>query len=103
MANMLKMMKQAASMQKEMKRIQKDLARQTVEFTNAGVTVQARGDMSIEQIDIDEKVLDGANPQKLGKQIKMAVNGALAAAKKKAGSEMSKLTAGSGLGDLLGG
>ncbi|MDP6524710.1 MAG: YbaB/EbfC family nucleoid-associated protein [Kiritimatiellia bacterium] len=103
MANVLKMMKQAASMQKEMKRIQKELAKQTVEFTNAGVTVLTRGDMTVESIDIDARVLEGANPEKLGKQITMAVNGALSAAKKKAGGEMSKLTAGSGLGDLLGG
>ena len=59
--------------------------------------------MTVESIEIEAKVLEGVNPQKLGKQISTAVNGALAAAKKKAGGEMSKLTAGTGLGDLLGG
>lgn len=106
MANVFQMMKQAATMQRELKRIQKELARQMVEFENGGVKIVARGDMTIERVDITPATLQGAVPEKLGRQIAMAVNGALAAAKKQAGEQMSKLTQGAGLGglsDMLGG
>ena len=103
MAKMLDMMKQAASMQRDLKKMQKQLARQTVDFENAGIKVTARGDMSIVGISISPAVLEQSTPDKLGKQLTTAVNGALSAAKKSAGAEMSKLTGGNaGLGSLLG-
>jgi DNA-binding YbaB/EbfC family protein len=106
MANMFQMMKQAATMQRELKRIQKELSRQSVEFENGGVKVVARGDMTVERVDITADALQGATPEKLGRQVTTAVNGALAAAKKQAGEQMQKLTQGAGLGglgDMLGG
>lgn len=106
MANMFQMMKQAAQMQMELKRVQKQLAKQTVSFENAGVVVTARGDMTIDKVDIAQNLLVAGNAEKLGRQVTSAVNGALAAAKKQAGAEMSKLAGAGGLGglgDLLGG
>jgi DNA-binding protein YbaB len=103
---MFQMMKQAAQMQMELKRVQKQLAKQTVVFENAGVHVTARCDMSIEKVEVTPGVLEGANAEKLGRQITAAVNGAMAAAKKQAGAEMSKLAGAGGMGglrDLLGG
>lgn len=103
MANMLKMMKDAAGMQRQLKKIQKELARQIVTFENAGIKVAATGDMQIASIEIAPERLTDVPAEKLGKQIVMAVNGALAAAKKQAGAEMSKMAGGGGLSSLLGG
>lgn len=102
--NMLKMMKDATGMQRQLKKVQKDLARKTVDFENAGITVRARGDMQIVSVDIDPDKLSETPVPKLGKQVVTAVNGALSAAKRQAGAEMSKLTGGmEGLSGMMGG
>ena len=102
MANMFKMMKEAVSMQRQMKQIQKELERQTIDFESGGVKVVARGDMSIAGITIDPAIVDPSKKVKLESLVTSAVNGALSAAKKQAGAAMSKLTEGTGLGSLLG-
>jgi len=102
MANMFQMMKEAVSMQRQMKQIQKELERQTIDFTSGGVKVVARGDMSISSITLDPAILDPSKKVKLEGLITSAVNGALNAAKKQAGAAMSELTKGAGLGSLMG-
>ena len=104
MANLMKMMKQAASLQKDMKKVQKELAKKTVEFQGAGgqIRIAARGDMSLDAIDIDADYLESADPTALGRSLVLAVNGALAAAKKEAGKEMARIGSAMGLpGDML--
>ena len=101
MANLVQMMKQAASMRKELKQMQRDLSRRTVEFASGGVSVVASGDMSVKSIQIDAAMLEGAKADDLARQVVTAVNGALSAAKKQAGSEMSKLTGALGLPGML--
>lgn len=106
MANMMKMVSQAATMRKQMKRMQKELSKQTVEITsnNGKVTVTARGDMSIKEVKIDPTALEELKLDRLEKIIATTVNSALNAAKKTAGSEMSKMSGGlGGLSDMLGG
>lgn len=106
MANMMKMVSQAATMRKQMKRMQKELSKQTVEITsnNGKVTVSARGDMSIKEIRIDPSAFEELKLDRLEKVIATTVNSALNAAKKTAGSEMSKMSGGlGGLSDMLGG
>jgi len=104
MANILKIMKQAATMGKELKQIQKELAQKTVESSSGGgiVTVVARGDMSVDSIKIDPKAVDRSRTEELEGLIVSAVNGALGAVKKEAGGEMSKLAGGTGLADMFG-
>jgi hypothetical protein len=99
MANMMKLMKQAANMQKNMEKMQAELADKTVEFSSGGgmVTAVARGDNSIESIKIDPKVVDPEDVEMLEDLVLSAVDGALKAAKEMAAKEMSKLTAGMGL------
>ena len=96
MANMMKMMKQAASMQKNMKKMQEDLAAQTVEFSSGGgmVTVQATGDMAIKSIKIDPTVVDSEDVEMLEDLVLAAVDGALSASKELAKNEMRKITGG---------
>lgn len=104
MANMFEMMKQAMSMQRELKNVQKQLAKQTVEFAGKGglVKVVARGDMTIDNIKIDPQLINPTDAARLEQALVAAVNGSLLAAKEKAGKEMSKLTSGLGLPDGLG-
>lgn len=105
MANMFSMMKQAMSMQRELKNVQKELAKQTSEFVGKGglVKVVTRGDMTVESIKIDPQLLTASDVGKMENYLVVAINGGLAAAKEKAAKEMSKLTAGMGLPDMLGG
>jgi len=103
MSNLLKMMKQAASLQKDMKRIQKDLAGKKVEATSEGgkIRVVARGDMTVEEIHIDPSLVDPQTIASLEKSLVGGVNAALKEAKDVAGSEMKELTSGLGLPDIL--
>jgi nucleoid-associated protein EbfC len=104
MANMMQMMKQAATMKRDLKRVQKELAKQKTEGAAGGgrVTAVVTGEMTLETLRIDPDLMqqDPAKAQKLAVE---AVNNALGAAKKKAGAEMSKLAGGMGLGGLMGG
>ncbi|MDA0322297.1 MAG: YbaB/EbfC family nucleoid-associated protein [Verrucomicrobia bacterium] len=102
MANLKKMMQQAASMQKDMERIQEELALKTVEFSSGGgmVTAVARGDGSLADVRIDAKVVDPEDVEMLQDLVLASVNGALAEAKEEASREMAKVTAGLGLPGL---
>ena len=99
MVNMMKLMKQAASMQKDMEKVQTELAEREVEFTAGGgmVTATARGDMSIVSIKIDPKVIDPDDVEMLEDLVQAAVDGALKEAKEMTAKEMGKITGGMGL------
>ncbi len=99
MANMMKMMKQAANMQKNIQKMQEDLNGRTVEFSSGGgmVTVVANGSAEVESIKIDPKVVDPEDVEMLEDLVFAAVDGSLKAAKEMVAAEMSKLTSGMGL------
>lgn len=99
MVNMMKLMKQASAMQKNMESMQAELAEKTVEFSSGGgmVTVIARGDMSLERIAIDPKVVDPDDVEMLEDLVLAAVDGAMKEAKDMAAKEMAKITGGMGL------
>ena len=104
MADMFKMIKQAANMRKQVKRIQKELQKFSVEGASGHVRVTVLGDMTVKSVEIDPAGLDPARRERLQVMIASAVNNAMRNAKKQAGSEMSKMTGGmGGLSDLLGG
>ena len=102
MPNFMKLMKQAASVQKDMERVQAELAEKTVEFTAGGgaVTATARGDGSLAGIKIDPKVVNPAEVDLLEDLVTAAVEGALGAAKEMAAKELGKVTAGLGIPGL---
>jgi nucleoid-associated protein EbfC len=104
MANIFEMVKQAGQLRKEMKRIESTLAEKRVEHSvNGGkIKVVARGDMKVESIVIHPELLAPDRVGKLQDLLVSAVNGALDDAKKKAGSEMSKLAGGLGLPNFPG-
>lgn len=96
MANIMKMMKQAADMQKNMAKAQESLAALELEHTSGGgaVTVKIAGDGNITAIRIDPKVIQPGDADMLEDLILTAVRGAQELARETAAREMQKLTAG---------
>lgn len=97
--NMMKMMKQAADLQKNMKKKQQELAETEVRFTAGGgmVTAVATCDMQLKSIKINPDAVDPDDVEMLEDLVLAAVDGALAAARETMGKEMQKLTGGMGL------
>ncbi len=104
MKNMLKMLKDAAGMQRNVKKIQSQLRKQTVDFEVSGglVKVTARGDGSVSAIQIKPEAVDAARVANLEKMILTAVEGALDAARKNSAGEMKRLMGEMGMPDLPG-
>ena len=110
MKNMFKMIKDAASMQRNVKKIQAQLREQTVDFSAGGgrgdacgqVTVTARGDGSVAAIKIAPAAMDPSRPAVLEKMLLTAVEGALDAARKRSAVEMRRLMSEMGMPDLPG-
>ncbi|NCA82397.1 MAG: YbaB/EbfC family nucleoid-associated protein [Opitutae bacterium] len=96
MANIMKLMKQAADMQKNMAKAQESLASLELEHSSGGgaVTVKISGDGSITALRIDPKVVQAGDAEMLEDLVLTAVRGAQELAKETAASEMKKLTAG---------
>jgi len=94
--DMMKMMKQAASMQKDMKKKQKTLSKQTVEFSSGAgaVTVKMTCDMKPQSVEIQPDLVNPAEIKKLEAAILDAVKGAINLAQSEAAKEMKSLTAG---------
>lgn len=94
--DMMKMMKQAASMQRDMKKKQKQLSKQTVEFSsaNGAVTVEMTCDMKVKNIKIQPEIVNASEVKKLEVAVTDAVKGALNRAQDEAAKEMKSLTAG---------
>lgn len=104
MSNIFKMIKDAAGMQKNMKKLQGQLRAKTIDFSsgNGLVTVTARGDASIAAIRIDPRAMDAAHPAALEKMVLTAVEGALEAAKKMSADDMQQLMADMGMPNIPG-
>ena len=97
--NMMKMMKQAADLQKNMKKKQKELGKTKVEFSAGGgmVTAVASCDMKIKSIKINPDAVDPSDVEMLEDLVLAAVDGVLTSAQETMSTEMGKLTSGMGL------
>lgn len=97
--NMMKMMKQAGALQKNMKAKQDELAKTEVQFTAGGgmVTVVATCNMKVKSIKINPDAVDPDDVEMLEDLVLAAVDGALASAQETMSNEMGKLTSGMGL------
>lgn len=97
--NMMKMMKQAASLQKNMKKKQDELAGTEVEFSAGGgmVTAVATCDMKVRSIRIKPEAVDPDDVEMLEDLVLAAVDGVLSKAQETMSKEMAKLTSGMGL------
>lgn len=96
MANIMKMMKQVSSMQKNMAKAQEELAATEVAFSSGGgaVTVRAHGDGRVCGISISPEVLKDGDASLLEDLILTAVVGAQEKAQELSAQTMNKLTAG---------
>lgn len=103
MVNMMKLMKQAQSMQKNMEKVQSDLAAREYEASSGGGMVKAvvTGGMTLGRIEIDAKVVDPSDVEMLQDLVISAVNSALDTAREDAASEMGKITGGMGIPGLM--
>lgn len=103
MVNMMKLMKQAQSMQKNMEKMQSDLAAREYESTSGGGMVKAvvTGGMALSRVEIDPNVVVPSDVDMLQDLVVSAVNSALEAAREDAASEMGKITGGMGIPGLM--
>ncbi len=94
--NVMKLMKQAAAAQKNMEKVQGELAGKTIEFSSGGgmVKVTASGDGTVRAITIDPDAVDPQDVGMLEDMVLAAVNGALSDVREMASSEMAKVTQG---------
>jgi DNA-binding protein, YbaB/EbfC family len=94
--NIQKMLKQAQQMQAKLAETQAELAGKTVEASVGGgkVTVVANGAGDVVSIKIDPQVVDPEDVELLEDLVLSGVKQAIEDAKKMAGDEMGKLTAG---------
>lgn len=97
--NMMKMMKQAADLQKNMKKKQDELAKTEVQFSAGGgmVTAVASCDMKMKSIKINPEAVDPDDVEMLEDLVMAAVDGVLTTAQETMSKEMGKLTKGMGL------
>ncbi|MDR3122028.1 MAG: YbaB/EbfC family nucleoid-associated protein [Clostridiales bacterium] len=97
-ANIGNLMKQAQKMQKDMARVQEELAERTVDASAGGgaVKVVAACDKTIREIVIAPEVVDPEDVEMLQDLVVAAVNEALRKAEETSAAEMGKLTGGLG-------
>ena len=90
------LLKQAQKMQKEIERIQNELADTRIEGSAGGgmVTAVASGQQELLEIKIDAEVVDPDDVEMLEDLVLAAVNQAMENAKTKAEEEMAKATGG---------
>ena len=96
MAGIGKFLKQAQKMQKDMSKIQAEMANKTVEATAGGgmVTVIVNGNQEITSIKIEKEVVDPDDVEMLENLVIAAVNEGLRKSKEMVTGEMGKLTGG---------
>ena len=102
---MFDQIKDAMKMRSEAKRIEAEIKKITAEYTNGGITVVAKGDMTIEKIAIAPEAYDevkAGKPARFETMLFNVVNGALARVKDATQKQMAALMQGGGMGSLFG-
>ena len=99
MGNMAGMMKKVQKMQNQMKKMQDELKRKTVEVTSGGgaVKIVMNGEKKVESMTIDPAAVDPEDVEMLQDLITAAFNEATQKVDEMMASEMGKLTSGLGL------
>ena len=103
---MFDQVREAMKMRSEAKRIESEIKKITAEYANGGITVVAKGDMTIEKIAISPEAYEevkAGKPARFETMLFNVVNGALKKARETTQQEMAKLMqANGGLGGLFG-
>ncbi len=102
---MFDQIKDAMKMRSEAKKIQNEIQKITAEYSNGGITVVAKGDMTIARISIEASAYDevkAGKPARFETMLFNVINGALKKAKDTTQAEMAKLMQANGMGNLFG-
>jgi len=103
---MFDQVREAMKMRSEAKKIEAEIKKISVEYANGGITVVARGDMSIEKIAITPEAYEevkAGKPARFETMLFNVVNGALKKARETMQQEMAKLMqTNGGMGGLFG-
>ena len=103
---MFDQLKEAMKMRSEAKRIESEIKKITAEYSNGGITVVAKGDMTIEKIAILPEAYDEVKrdkPARFETMLFNVVNGALKKVRESTQQEMAKMMqANGGMGGLFG-
>lgn len=103
---MFDQIKEAMKMRSEAKRIEAEVKKVTAEYSNGGITVIARGDMTIEKIAISPEAYDevkAGKPARFETMLFNVVNGALKRAREATQQMMmEQMKAGGGMNGLFG-
>ena len=97
--------KQAMQMRSEAKRIQAEIEKIQVEYANGGITVTARGDMSITSIKIAPETwaeVASGKKERFETMLFNVVNGALKSVKKATQEQMANMVKAGGMSNLFG-
>ena len=102
---MFDQIKEAMQMRAESKRIEAEVKKISAEYSNGGITVVAKGDMTIERVAVSPEAYDevkAGKPQRFETMLLNVINGALKKAKDATQAEMAKMMQSGGMGGLFG-
>lgn len=97
--------KQAMQMRNDAKRVQAEIEKITVEYANGGISVTARGDLTITSIKISPETwaeAAGGKPERFETMLFNVVNGALKQVKKTTQEHMMAMMKDGGMPGLFG-
>ena len=97
--------KEAMKMRSEAKKIESAVKAISAEYSNGGITVIAKGDMTIEKIAVSPEAYDevkAGKPARFETMLLNTVNGALSRVKAETQRQMAALMQGGGLNGLFG-
>ncbi len=102
---MFDQMKEAMKMRSEAKKIEAAVKAISTEYSNGGITVVAKGDMTIEKIAMSPEAYDevkAGKPQRFETMLLNVVNGALSRVKAETQKQMAAMMQAGGMGGLFG-
>ena len=102
---MFDQIREVMKMRSESKKLEAEIKKLSAEYTNGGITVVAKGDMTIERITISPEAYDevkAGKPARFETMLFNVVNGALKRVREATQQEMAKLMQGNGGGGLFG-
>ena len=102
---MFDQIKDAMKMRSEAKKIEAAVKAISAEYSNGGITVVAKGDMTIEKIAMSPEAYDevkAGKPQRFETMLLNVVNGALSRVKAETQKQMAAMMQAGGMGGLFG-
>ena len=102
---MFDQVKEAMKMRSEAKKIEAAVKAISAEYSNGGITVVAKGDMTIDKIAMSPEAYDevkAGKPQRFETMLLNVVNGALSRVKAETQKQMAAMMQAGGMGGLFG-